>query len=165
MRSPILAVLLLVLPAIARADAIDPFPGECPPGLRRGISEHSEVCLPTACEGGAACPSGSECRPISECWAPRPYIGGREPAPEGGGPRLRDRVIGLCASDGRCAEGRCSTRRQCEPTGSTPAWDPAERRWTGQTHVSSGCSVGGRPSLVPLALLALALLARRSLRA
>ena len=131
-------VSLFLATSLARADAIEPFEGACPPGLRLGESGHAEVCEAISCTSDAQCGDGAACRPVSECWAPR------EVSPSDG--RLaddlvvRDVVIGLCAANGTCAEGRCATRRQCEPTASTEAWDSSGHRWTGQPY-HAGCAI------------------------
>ena len=144
--------------SLARADAIMPFEGGCPPGLRIGISGHAERCLPITCASDGECGRGAVCREVHECFAPRPYHGnGRVYIEE---PELRDTVVGACAADRSCAEGTCRTRRQCEPTGATPAWDRGTRRWTGEPHQSASCTVahGARGSAtlcVVLAMLAL----------
>lgn len=152
------AVLLCVLPALARADAIMPFEGECPPGSGRGIRNHAEACIPTACAGDRDCGEGASCVALFECWADRDFYDGRRPEPLG----TRPTVIGLCDAEHRCAEGECRERRQCEPTGDTPAWDRAGHRWTGETHVApSGCSVGRAGSGGLLLLVAALLLAGR----
>jgi MYXO-CTERM domain-containing protein len=152
-RSVLLAVVMAPTPALA--DAIAPFDGECPPGLVEGIEGHAEACIPRSCVRDEECGGGAVCRDVPECWAPREWWGGRVRLET---PEMRDTVIGACRADGTCEEGRCVTRRQCEPSGSTPAWDPAVRRWTGQPHPRSACSVGhGGPRPGALALLGLAL--------
>lgn len=163
MRILLAALALWVVPGAARADAISPFEGECPPGLDRGIAGHAEVCAPRACELDAQCGDGAACREIHECWAEREVSNERVE-----GTHRAQIVVGACQG-GRCAEAdaRCHTRRQCEPTGATPAWDATGRRWTGEPHVAHacGCGVGGRPA-APLGLLgaALAIAALRRLR-
>lgn len=143
----------------ARADAILPFEGDCPPGLRRGIVNHAEACVPTECGGVGTCPRGSECRELGECWAPRTFeFDGRVRLRE---PETRDVVVGRCDAMGRCTEGTCRTRRRCEPVGATPAWDPVRREWTRQPHRSGGCAVASTPvvtgSTLAWLMLALAL--------
>ncbi|MBX7192023.1 MAG: hypothetical protein K1X94_08195 [Sandaracinaceae bacterium] len=155
---PALVLALTASSTLARADAIQPFDGECPPGLEETESHHAEICQPIACTSDAQCGARAACRPIAECWAPREF------SPSDGrladDTIMRDQVIGLCRADGTCAEGHCETRRQCEPTVNTEAWDPTGRRWTGEPY-RSGCSVGGRRGAPPaaLALAALGLLA------
>jgi hypothetical protein len=154
-------ILLLASASTAHADAIAAFEGECPPGLRLGHANHAEVCEPIACESASDCPSGSACNLIHECWAPRPYSGGRMRAAE-----VRDTVIGLCATDGTCAEGECLARHQCEPSRQTDAWDPRAHRWTQVPYSRPlfGCATTGRGSALALGALVLAALARRYLR-
>ncbi len=146
--------LALLVPTAARADAILPFEGECPPGLDRGIQGHAEGCFPRVCESDAQCGDGAACREVHECWAEREVSNERLE-----GTHRAQIVVGACEG-GRCAEAdaTCATRRQCEPTGSTPAWDATERRWTGEAHVAHacGCGVGGRPT-VPIGVWATAL--------
>jgi hypothetical protein len=141
-----LVVALVLTSSVARADAIVPFEGACPPGLRLGESGHAEVCQPMACTTDADCGERAACRPIAECWAPR------EVSPSDGRVAndmvMRDVVIGLCAADGTCREGQCSTRRQCEPVASTEAWDPAGHRWTGQPY-HAGCAATLSPRSAP----------------
>lgn len=155
-------VLVLSWCSLARADAIEPFEGECPPGLDEGISHHAEVCSPRACSTDAQCGAHAACRAIAECWAPR------ETSPSDGRVAddtvLRDQVIGLCTPAGTCAEGHCATRRQCEPTVSTEAWDPTSRSWTGMPY-HSGCAVtpgarGGAAGWLVLGLALVGLAAR-----
>jgi hypothetical protein len=144
-----------VTASVARADAITPFEGDCPPGLVVEISGHAEVCAPRACSTDVQCGARAACREIGECWAPR------EVSPSGGqifdDMVMRDVPIGLCGAGGSCAEGRCATRRQCEPTIATDAWDPAARRWTAEPYhaplLSCAAAVHRRP--FPLALLAI----------
>lgn len=50
---------LLLLPSLARADAIMHFESECSPGSRLGISNHTEACVPIACEHDAARGAGA----------------------------------------------------------------------------------------------------------
>lgn len=158
-----LALSSMTITSIARADAIMPFEGDCPPGLDRAIASHSEVCRPRACTSDAQCGSGAACREIAECWAPRPFSpsDGREENDE----VMRDQVIGLCAAGNACAEGHCETRRQCEPTERTDAWDPAARRWTAEPYraPSVGCVASPAHRSWPLAWVAIgaALTARR----
>jgi hypothetical protein len=158
----VIVALLCLAPALARADSIEPFEGECPPGSGRGLRHHAEVCIPTACGGDRDCGEGARCVPVFECWADRPEESGREvPAT----PRLVPTVVATCDADRRCAEGDCRERRQCEPTDDTPAWNRAEHRWTGRPHEGGGCSVGGRGTGAAWWLAALMLtLGRRAWR-
>jgi len=161
-------VLAAVSDATARADAIRPFEGECPPGLGRAIRNHAEVCVPNPCIHDRDCGAGAVCRGISNCVSERIL----EPVREGA-PRESIEVIhGPCAEDGTCPTGRCRTIRRCEPTVETPAWDPRERRWTGRPHPvasppsppapssSCACALSHHASkqrgFVPLGLLGLA---------
>jgi hypothetical protein len=158
----VIVALLCLVPALARADAIEPFEGACPPGSGRGIRHHAEVCVPAACAGDRDCGEGAGCVAVFECWADRPEEDGRVVLPT---PRLVPTVIGVCDAERRCAEGDCRERRQCEPTEDTPAWDRAEHRWTRRPHEGSGCSVGRGGSGLPWALAALLLaLGRRAWR-
>jgi hypothetical protein len=169
--------LFVFVPSLATADAIMPFDGVCPPGLESAISSasHSEVCAPSRCANDAECGRGAACRAVHECWAEGEIVG------RFGQRRRGQRVVGLCGADQQCAEAgaTCQTRRQCEPTAPTPAWDPAQRRWTGVSHPgppreepgptvgaaaasapaeSGGCSAAhGSRGLVPMLLLLAAL--------
>lgn len=168
-RSAILsAVLLSLLPCAARADAIAPYDGECPPGLVRGIAGHAEACIPRACERDAQCSAGAACRPVDECWAEREVPRGRL-----AGTEMRRVVVGACDAQRRCADAdaTCQTRHQCEPVAPTPAWDRTRRAWTRVSHPRPrgarpapgviGCGVS-RGQGAPLAgLFVLALLALR----
>lgn len=161
MRSALLAIVLFVMPGVARADAIMPYDGACPPGLELGISGHAEACIPRVCTSDAQCGSGAACRALHECWAEREV-----PHQRLAGTERRTIVVGACDAQRRCADAdaTCRTRRRCEPTESTPAWDPATRRWTGVSHPAGGCSVARSGGAAPLAFLiagALVLLRRR----
>jgi hypothetical protein len=132
--------LLCLLPALASADEIPPFEGECPPGSGRGIRDHAEACVPSACAGDGDCGEGARCVAVFECWAERAEEEAPVVRPT---PRLVPMVVGACDAERRCAEGACRERRQCEPSADTPAWDRAAHRWTGEPHVGpSGCSAG-----------------------
>jgi hypothetical protein len=151
--------LLWLLPALAHADSIDPFPGECPPGSGRGIRDHAEACIPAACAGDRDCGEGASCVALFECWADRPHSGGRlADSPT----VMRPTVIGLCDEGRHCAEGSCSERRQCEPTRDTEAFDRATHGWTGRPYVApSGCSASRASSGGLVVVSAMVLLARR----
>lgn len=157
------ALLFCLAPALAHADAIEPFDGDCPPGLSRAIRNHAEACVPTACAVDRDCGPGATCEAVFECWADRPFTGGRLPASPDD---VRPTVVGACDEGRHCAEGSCSERRQCEPTESTPAWDRAGHRWTETPYVAppTGCSVGRRGGGGLLLLVAALLLARRTWR-
>ncbi|UJR82385.1 hypothetical protein [Sandaracinus amylolyticus] len=165
MRAAIAVLVSIAWVGVAHADAIMPFDGECPPGLREGISGHAEACIPIACSSDAECGSDAACRDVHECFAPREFTSDGRVVYET--PVVRDVVVGACRADRTCAEGECRSRRQCEPTDDTPAWDPRMRRWTGETHRGSTCSVahgGGSSTWIALVgLVALVTLrARRS---
>lgn len=131
----VLLALVLLAPASASADAIMPFDGDCFPGSRRGISNHAEACIPIVCESDGECGEGARCRTLCTCSAEREFrSNGRIVYPE---PVRRVVEIGFCDAAGACAEGTVGSRRQCEPTADTPAFDRAAHRWTGQTHVAS----------------------------
>lgn len=162
MRPLLFALALSLAPLAARADAIMPFDGECPPGLEHAVRDHAEVCSPAACRTSHDCPRGSSCEVLFQCWAERPVASGRLADAE---PRKVEMPVGPCAEGHHCSEGVCRERRQCEPTEATAAWDRRERRWTREAYVAScGCSVGAhRGALPPLALwLALCVMLRRS---
>lgn len=131
----LLVALLLLAPATASADAIMRFDGECFPGSRRGIEHHSEACIPIACQGDGECGDGARCETLCVCRAEREFrSNGRVVYPE---PRRMVVEVGLCDASGACAEGDVSSRRQCEPTEDTPAFDRRMHRWTRQPHVAS----------------------------
>ncbi|WP_157068925.1 MYXO-CTERM sorting domain-containing protein [Sandaracinus amylolyticus] len=162
MRARLALVIAIAWTDVARADAIIPFEGECPPGLRIGVSGHAESCVPIACSSDAECGRGAACREVHECFAPRRFTSDGRVIYDT--PVMREVVVGSCGGDRTCAEGECRTRRQCEPTDDTPAWDPRMRRWTGETHRSGTCSVGhggGSPAWLALVAMVIALRARR----
>lgn len=163
-----LAISWMTAVSVVHADAINPIEGECPPGLDVAMSGHAEVCSPRACTTDAQCGARAACREIGECWAPR------EVSPSDGrvfgDSVMRDVPIGLCGAGGACAEGHCATRRQCEPTITTDAWDPVARRWTATPYhaplVSCAASPANDRSLIALFGMsaALALVCRRRRR-
>ncbi len=137
----VLLALVLLAPASASADAIMPFDGECFPGSRRGISNHAEACIPIVCESDGDCGEGARCQTLCTCSAERQFQSdGRIVYPE---PVTRVVEIGFCDAAGACAEGTVGSRKQCEPTASTPAFDGSTHRWTGRTHEGGGLFGGG----------------------
>lgn len=159
MRRALLVFLMMAWPAAVRADAIMPFEGECPPGTERGIQNHSEACIPMACEDDGDCGSGASCVTYCVCMADREFTNdGRVVYAE---PRIMNVQVGLCRDGRECAEGEATDRRQCEPDDETPAFDSAGHRWTGEPHPNAGCAGCAIPrsrGAVPLSLLGLALL-------
>lgn len=155
-----------------RADAVAISDGFCPPGLDHGVQRHSDACTPRACTSDAQCGEGAACHEIAECIAQESTnsIDGRVLLAT---PVMIDVVQGLCAADHTCVQGTCATRRQCEPTSSSAAWDPRGQRWTGTFLTSEpghGCSVrAGRGAWSSLALgsslLLVGLIRRRASRA
>lgn len=131
-----LIVLLLILPAaVAQADAIMPFDGECPPGLRVGVRNHSEACIPRTCVADTDCGAGASCVTLCTCRAPREFRSrGRRLLPE---PVTEVVEVGLCDASGACDEGEVAERKQCEPDAATPAFDPRRHVWTGESHPTS----------------------------
>ncbi len=159
MRSVWITLLLLGLASSARADAIVPFEGECPPGLQRAIVGHAEACAPIGCEDDRACGPGASCQSLCVCRAEREFTSdGRVMYPQ---PIRRVVEVGLCDAAGRCAEGDVAHRKQCEPNDATAAFDRARHAWTGRPYEPSGCSIalGSRSSGAWLSLLAISLLA------
>jgi uncharacterized protein (TIGR03382 family) len=155
-------LLVLLVPALAYADAIMPFEGECPPGSEIGVSNHSEACIPKRCEDDGACGAGATCVTLCTCRAEREFTSdGRIVYPE---PVRREVEVSLCSPEGACAEGTVSSRKQCEPEDDTPAWDRAAHRWTAQPHRSTGCAgcdASGGGAGLALAFLALVAFALR----
>lgn len=165
MRVLLVVVAITSVTAVAAADAIMPFEGECPPGLERGIRDHSEACIPLVCGDGRRCPMGSSCQTLCVCRAEREFTNdGRVVYDE---PRRMVVEVGLCDASGACDEGDVGVRRQCEPGSATPAFDPRAHRWTGEPHTGgcAGCAVPGpRASAPPAFIVLLALLALRRRR-
>src|SRR5690349_24619596 len=100
-RAVVVAMLVGAAPASPAADSIDPFPGDCPPGLERGIAGHAEACIPRVCRGNADCGSDATCVSLCTCRAYRAVSEGRL-----AGTVPRELEIGFCAADGTCSEGR-----------------------------------------------------------
>jgi len=160
MRVATLIILLVsVTPRLAAADAIGISTGFCPPGLDHRPQQHADACTPRACTSDAECGEGAACHEIAECWTQQASnsINGRVLLPE---PIMVDVVLGLCRPDHSCTVGTCSTRRQCEPTSSSAAWDPAQQRWTGtflDSEPGHGCSASPARATTPGALFTLSL--------
>lgn len=116
--------------SVARADAIGISTGSCPPGLRHGVVHHSDACTPIDCTTDADCGEGAACHEIVECMVEetRQTLDGRVVLAE---PVRVWIAHGLCDAAHACADGRCQSRHQCEPTSASAAWDPAGQRWTG----------------------------------
>jgi len=154
---------------VASADAVMPFDGECFPGSRRGVHNHSEACIPIACESDGDCGDDAHCETLCVCRAERTFTNdGRVVFDE---PRTEVVEIGLCDAQGACREGDVAERRQCEPDEDTPAFDRERHRWTRESHVATGscasCAVpAGAPVGTPMAALVavLALLGWRRTR-
>jgi hypothetical protein len=130
MRATLVVLVWLASIGVARADAVMPFDGPCPPGLTPSPSHTGGVCTPRQCGPGvrAACPTGSTCRSFGECVAMRTRSW------RTGTYQVEERV-GLCDAQGQCAEGRCNRVHQCEPTAPSRAWDRAAHEWRGR-HAS-----------------------------
>lgn len=164
----VLALLSVEVPSSVRADSIGISTGFCPPGLDHGVRRHSDACTPRPCTSDAECGTGAACHEIAECWTRESTdsLDGRVLLPE---PVMIDVVQGLCGPDRSCVRGLCATRRQCEPTSSSPAWDAAGQRWTGtflDSEPGHGCNVGHARASRPFwtmigALVAIAIALRR----
>ena len=109
MRILVLVSLLSLASSLAAADAIMPYPGDCPPGAEKRVVNHAEACVPMNCTQTDTCPSGSHCVPLCTCWAEREHYG-RMPTPI-----MRDTEIGRCDASGACDEGRVVHRKECQP--------------------------------------------------
>ncbi len=162
------ALAACALAAPARADVIQPFSGECPPGLGRAVRNRTELCMPRPCLGPRDCGEGASCRNVLECVGQVEHTSGDSVV-------RTDAVLGPCGEGGHCAEGTCRPRGQCEPDAPTPAWDATTRAWTGVSHPtpptpapSAGCCSGHRApatsvsALVGLGLIALAVRRRHA---
>lgn len=151
-------VCALAAAPVASADAITLYDGECFPGSRMGVSNHSGACIPIACQSDADCGDGAHCEALCVCRAERTFeYDGRVMLDE---PVTRVVEVGLCDAQGACAEGDVAERRQCEPDEDTPAFDREQHRWTGEPHVASGsCASCSVPSDAPLGTPAVGLIA------
>lgn len=162
MRTLPITISILLLASTARADAISPFDGECPPGSQKGVVSHSEACIPLACQSDAQCGAGASCQTICVCNAERELTSdGRVVYPE---PIRRVVEVGPCDVRGQCVEGEAAQRKQCEPNEATDAFDRMSHRWTGRPYVhASGCSVSRSPatSVGAWVIAALVLVRRR----
>ncbi|MGE0787713.1 MAG: hypothetical protein AB7S26_18705 [Sandaracinaceae bacterium] len=163
--SSLIALVASLSPALACADAIEPFDGECPPGTDRGIEHHSEACIPRSCEDDGACGSGASCNTLCTCRAMRTLHSDGRVAYDP--PREMEVEIALCRPDGTCADGQVASRKQCEPDDETPAFDRERHRWTRVSHPGgcAGCAVPrgsrGGAGVVGLALAVALWRARR----
>jgi hypothetical protein len=126
----LVASSLVLVPGLARADALEPPPTDCPEGSVGRTTQRGAFCGLARCEG--TCPSAGNggalvCSPsaIAVCVANESY-----PAETvQWGPRVRELaaesrevVVGPCASDGSCAAGlTCVRTRACVPEGSASA--------------------------------------------
>lgn len=134
----ILLALGLAGPGGAAADAIIGLPGPCPPGMTTGIENHAEVCVHDGCSDGGSCPPQSTCVDYDACYEQREMHDHR------GGPYMGDVFTGMCEPNGSCPSGgTCRPWQRCEPSVTTPAWDPAARAWTGEPHIASAPLLDG----------------------
>jgi len=149
----LLVTLLLLVPALAAADAVEGPPSSCPPGSSPSSAHTGPYCRQTDdCTSDAACGGVETCEPVMQCIETR-ACGGR--APPDAAPCTLRHVVGPCADDGACAVGTCQARDVC--TGETES---------GGDDGGCGCRVGARDSGAgaALALVAVALLAWRRSR-
>jgi hypothetical protein len=93
-------IVLVLLPiawvAQARADVIGEI-ASCAPWEDASFYHGSITCSPRVCRSDAQCSGG-------HCYEVRPVCVVTEPAARG---RTRDRVVGVCGTDGTCAVGAC----------------------------------------------------------
>ena len=142
--------LLLLLVGIARADAVDDPPTDCPNGSEGTTSHSGTWCEPTECSQDADCPTaGKPCVPeVGLCVVVTENVpcGGLQPDSAEPCTFTRREATGTCATSADCSEGTCEVASRCGTTG-------------GILTSCGGCHHEGGPvvgALVAIALLSIA---------
>lgn len=174
---PLLAwTVVSLLPSVARADAIDGPPSDCPPGSIGESSHSGSWCEPSVCERDADCAkrdrSGNgkhrfRCEEAALCVEHT-----RSERWRGSGIEERDIARRACAADGTCVRPeQCVTAKRCvlvddRRSAAREGRDEGDReRGSSPSARGCGCSIPGDPRGaaigVGLAIAGLALVRRR----
>lgn len=150
---PLLAgALVSLLPCVARADAIDGPPSDCPPGSIGDSSHDGSWCTPTVCERDEDCEKQApvsarkrrfRCEEAALCVEHT-----RSDRWRGNGIEERDIARRACAADGSCVRPeQCVTAKRCvlvdEKRSSEGRDEGDKERGSSPTARGCGCSLPG----------------------
>lgn len=131
-----LALLWLLSPGAARADAVVVEPVTCPPGAMAFSGHEGTYCAPTTCADDATCTRIAAGRPgpraqegyacqaaVGVCVRPQSFDDHRGRRPDGTPVQVeREVAVAACGGDGSCPEGsRCQRARRCVERATPPA--------------------------------------------
>ena len=124
----LLSFVLLSVPAIARADAVEPPPENCPAGTHPTSGHCGPHCVADTCSNDSECDEGKSCVERSLCVYQYQGPCGDYNPPDAG-TTTHDAVGAACQNGGACGKGQCQTLNVCSAP--TPPADPIT--------IDSGC--------------------------
>jgi hypothetical protein len=153
----LLVIALVLVPSLARADAIAIPDTPCPAGSARQIAGHGGTwCGPVPCGAGQTC--AGTCREVALCtgtgthYVEHGHLATSPPST----PAEHVEAYGPCGLAGGCERGTCTTEQRCVAEDAPVRAEPIVPT-TPAPASSSTCSVASRPSWLFASVLALAL--------